>query len=188
MTDYDAIRRDVAEYLNNHGVTVAVDYVPPDRRDSADVFRWKNQRFLMWRLTFSRGTARATFDYRAAEGHCPAYNLPVAVGGNRGSIYRSELIAAEIATGRTWRQLDGNHGKASGAAILPDVAAVVKCLLDDAAAYGETFENWAADYGYDPDSRSAEKLYQECLEAARKLGRVFSPTEQDELRTMLEQF
>ena len=48
----------------------------------------------------------------------------------------------------------------------PDPARVLEALLSDAATVNNarSFEEWAADLGYDPDSRKAEGIYK----AARK--------------------
>ena len=43
----------------------------------------------------------------------------------------------------------------------PDAADVLNCLASDASGYENawSFEDWAAEYGYDTDSRSAERTY-----------------------------
>lgn len=43
----------------------------------------------------------------------------------------------------------------------PKVHDVLECLAMDAAGYesARDFEEWANEYGYDPDSRSAERIY-----------------------------
>lgn len=46
----------------------------------------------------------------------------------------------------------------------PDAATVLDCLASDAAGVenASTFEDWCAEYGYDTDSRSAERTYNAC--------------------------
>jgi hypothetical protein len=51
----------------------------------------------------------------------------------------------------------------------PTAADVLNSLSFDSCATGETFESWANEYGYDTDSRSAEKTYKACLRYARLL-------------------
>lgn len=43
----------------------------------------------------------------------------------------------------------------------PTAADVLDCLASDSAGYADAddFEAWAEDYGYDPDSRKAERTY-----------------------------
>jgi len=53
----------------------------------------------------------------------------------------------------------------------PTVAAVIGCLQTDASSVNEcdTFEEWADCFGYDTDSRSAERMYKTCRAQASKL-------------------
>ena len=49
----------------------------------------------------------------------------------------------------------------------PTVADVMHCVLLDASArHHGSFEDWAAEYGYDDDSRKAERIYERCLKTA----------------------
>jgi hypothetical protein len=57
-------------------------------------------------------------------------------------------------------------------AIYPTPASVLHCLLLDASALDESFDNWCSDYGYDSDSMSAFRTYQSCCDIAKKLYKV----------------
>ncbi len=59
----------------------------------------------------------------------------------------------------------GHHGAE------PDVASVLDCIASDAAgvANAQSFEDWCGDYGYDADSRKAEKTYKACEHQAARL-------------------
>ena len=48
----------------------------------------------------------------------------------------------------------------------PTIAEVLECLQMDASMLDQAsdFEDWAADLGYDADSRSAETIYKGCVE------------------------
>lgn len=48
-----------------------------------------------------------------------------------------------------------------------------------------TFEEWANEFGYDPDSRKAEVIYRACLEIALKLRNGLG---EDRLRDLRELF
>jgi hypothetical protein len=67
----------------------------------------------------------------------------------------------------TWRQ---------GLAIQtpPDAATVLDCIASDAAGFvnAGTFEEWTRDYGYDSDSRRAEKIYRAVERQTTSLRRV----------------
>jgi len=53
----------------------------------------------------------------------------------------------------------------------PGVDDVMNCLLMDASGmeYAENFEDWANEYGYDPDSRTAEHIYESTRQQTAKL-------------------
>lgn len=51
----------------------------------------------------------------------------------------------------------------------PTAADVLECLLSDASVDGQSFEEWASDTGFDPDSRKAEKIYNACVSQTTKL-------------------
>jgi len=54
----------------------------------------------------------------------------------------------------------------------PTAADVLECLLSDATSADESFEYWCASYGYDTDSRSAERTHNACVEQTRNLRRL----------------
>jgi hypothetical protein len=56
----------------------------------------------------------------------------------------------------------------------PKLADVLDCLASDAAGFenAQSFEDWAAEYGYDTDSRKAEKVYRTVERQAKQLRRV----------------
>jgi hypothetical protein len=53
----------------------------------------------------------------------------------------------------------------------PEAADVLNCLADDSAGVSNarSFEEWADEYGYDTDSRKAEKTYNVCVKQAAGL-------------------
>ena len=53
----------------------------------------------------------------------------------------------------------------------PALEDVLDCLLSDAAGYEQArdFEDWAAEYGYDSDSRKAEATWRAVAEQTRRL-------------------
>lgn len=54
----------------------------------------------------------------------------------------------------------------------PKVEEVLYSLLMDSTALDLTFEEFCAEFGYDTDSRKAEKIYNECNEQGKKLKRL----------------
>lgn len=63
--------------------------------------------------------------------------------------------------GRVWEGVKFSQGP--GHKKPPTMADVLSCLLSDASSADQPFEDWAAYFGYDADSRKAEGIYKECL-------------------------
>lgn len=65
----------------------------------------------------------------------------------------------------------------------PTLADVLDCLASDASGYdnAKSFEDWASEYGYDTDSRSAEKIYKTVKRQAEQLKRVLGAEAFEEL-------
>jgi len=51
----------------------------------------------------------------------------------------------------------------------PTVDTVLDCLASDASGADETFEYWCGNFGYDTDSRRAEKTYKAVQRQTAKL-------------------
>lgn len=58
--------------------------------------------------------------------------------------------------------------------VAPNLAEVLNSLLSDGTAFfnGETFEEWAGNYGYDTDSRKAEAIFKACDLIGRQLNKI----------------
>lgn len=50
----------------------------------------------------------------------------------------------------------------------PDLAGLLACLSMDASALDTDFEDWAAELGYNPDSRKDHALWEECRSQSRR--------------------
>lgn len=63
----------------------------------------------------------------------------------------------------------------------PDVLSVLECLLSDAQAGAQSFEEFCRELGYDSDSRQAEKTHRACKRMHDKMQRFLG----DEYETFL---
>lgn len=63
----------------------------------------------------------------------------------------------------------------------PTAADVLDCLASDASGLGGTFEDWCSDYGYDSDSRNAEKTFKAIEKQSKGLERLLGPELFEEL-------
>ena len=67
------------------------------------------------------------------------------------------------------RQMSLYYSQGLGIKDEPRVGDVLNCLAQDSAGIEESFEDWAENLGYDPDSRRAEHTYKVCVRQAAKL-------------------
>ncbi len=51
----------------------------------------------------------------------------------------------------------------------PGASEVLSCLVSDASSSDQDFDNWCADYGYDTDSRKAERTFRAVAAQSAKL-------------------
>jgi hypothetical protein len=118
---------------------------------------------LNWKITINKGARSLTTDYMQGIAHIPGYTQR---WSGRLSVDEFENIKAACESGRS-----GRVGFLQGRLIpAPELHDVMYSLAMDAGALDAgSFEEWAGDYGYEPDSRSAEKLYRECLKIALEL-------------------
>lgn len=66
---------------------------------------------------------------------------------------------------------------------VPELKDVLDSLASDAAGYdnSENFESWAVEYGFDSDSRKAEKIYRSVKRQAEQLERIIGTDAYEEL-------
>jgi hypothetical protein len=50
---------------------------------------------------------------------------------------------------------------------------VIPCLLTDYSVMNDSFEDFCANFGYDEDSRKAEKIYNQSIKNGKKLENLF---------------
>lgn len=159
------------------GLTVEAVFVPWSQsrnKDEKETVHSGNRepktrprRSLNWRVTLKKdGRDIIATDYSAGVGHCGAYKASMKELGHVNSIMHDEAIAQECETGRAYTP--GVFRK--GEPIMPNPVDVIYSLALDADVLNySNFEDWAADCGYDPDSRKGESIYRACLEIALKL-------------------
>lgn len=114
--------------------------------------------------------------------------------------YRAALCAAECESGFAMRYSQWGRGSfetiggrpgssAKLAPIKPDSCDVMASLvLDSSVLDSAGFEDWAAEFGYDTDSRSAEAIYRACLEHALALRAAIGDSGLEALKTALENY
>lgn len=91
--------------------------------------------------------------------------------------YKSEV--AFIAEDPNMRKVDMVRVKKS--AIKPSEYGILACLSSNVGAHDWTFQEFCDSFGYDSDSRRAEKVYNAVCDQSRALARLFSEEELDKL-------
>lgn len=138
----------------------------------ANWFKEPNWPSLNWRITLTvDGINTLVTDYGQGIGHIPGS----VTMHQRLTLFSSNIIGEAIKTGRVpphkkpWVAKPGKVPE-------PKIEDVLYSLLFDGSVYFDdlTFEQWCDDYGYDSDSRKAERMYNECINTGRviqaKLG------------------
>ena len=138
-------------------------HVPKDGGEVADLLHLR----MCWRVALTvRGRVVVETDYAAGVAHCRSYKTSRTAPG-RLSVHDVECIRHECETGYP------GHVHRSGVVMsqtMPDPLDVVGSLMSDSEAVDHpTFEEWACNLGYDPDSREGERMYRACLEIGLRI-------------------
>lgn len=170
---------DYLKELENRGISVSSVFVPFSKSRNAG----EPRKTLNWKVTLNyNGREILTTDYSAGEAHCPGYKAYP--GDTRGGHERRLRIERECESGRAARGFDSD-----GAAIMPDAASVVYSLIVDSNVIDyATYDYWAADFGYDPDSIRGEKIYRQCLELALRMRAGIGETMMQDLRELFADY
>lgn len=173
------------------GLSVESTFVPFSASENAKPTAHnggKPWRSLNWVCTINRTgmlTPRAILEgvtYAAGVGHCPAEKRKWDIPADK-----ERAIALEIEQGRPARPSVMRRGQpmiAPGSKMIePDPLDVIGSLaMDSSVLDAGGFEDWAADYGYDTDSRKAEAIYRLAVEQSLKLQAAVGSPALEELR------
>jgi hypothetical protein len=171
-TESDNIRAAVAALLATNGVTFTAahrgEHVKDKTKDNPQ--GWTCD---AWNVAFvggERGT-REDFDYYTGTGlrKEPPFHMRPRPPYRPGTVAHAEYV-------KTWKP------------VAPRPADVLHSLVLDSSAVGQSFESWASDFGYDPDSRKAEATYRACQQNADKLARVLGHPLIAELSALLQDY
>lgn len=179
------------------GLTIKADFVPfsqsrnATRKTGEDATQ--DKRSLNWKVTLLKGEREIlTTDYGAGIGHCPAYKNPAfksTVHARNMSTDQTTAIALEIEQGYAAKVAPWGLMVDKTRPLLPNTADVIHSLvLDGGAIDYPTYEEWAADFGYDPDSRKGEAIYRQCLAIGLKLRAVLGDVDLTKLREAAQDY
>jgi hypothetical protein len=154
-------------FVESSGITMKAEFVPQSKSRNAG----EKSPSINWGVTITNGRVSLTTDYMQGIAHLPHYQHRFA-----NKLFYDEAVRDACETGRS-RLIPGNV--AVGPSVLipklqpPSLDDVLYSLVLDADVINyATFEEWANEFGYDPDSRAAEAIYRSCLEIALKLRQL----------------
>ena len=184
--DYAIARNEMRELLDSLGVTVECEFVPLSQSRNAG----EKHPTVNWRATVQRETARLggarilrdvlTCDYSQGVAHLKGYDQMQREGWLR-SVDGADAIksACEYHQPRDPRI----H------AVAPTREDILGSLATDSDVIDyATYDDWAPNLGYDPDSRKGEAIYRACLETALKLRAAIGDEKLRELCELASRF
>lgn len=172
---YELQRAAIDALLEREGIKYTAVFVP----QSLSRHSTEKTRSLNWRVTFSRGASMA-LDYMQGVGHIPAII---------GKSYPAEMRAREYEASESGKykvRANSSWGRIQ-LLPLPRAADVLHSVVLDNPS-GDSFEEWANDFGYDPDSRKAEDIYNQCRKQSREAVTLFGHALLTEIAKILENY
>ena len=174
------------ELIKNIGLEIKTKFVPFSVSRSSN----EKNKSLNWKVTLSSGKKEITFDYSKGVGHLPYPQTNFGLNGYQKRMI-NEAIDSAVETGiaRKLTVVDKDVKFLPGNATFPNptLQEVLHSLcLDSDVRHYLTFEQWAAEFGYDTDSRKGEKVYDECRkQTADFMQLIGSEAKLDKLREIL---
>ncbi len=169
------------------GLTIKSDFIPFSKsRNKAS-----KSPSLNWIVRLLRNEMEVLeCEYSAGCAHCSGYKQRETYESKKAVASECELGVTFIlipGDGTTWE--NGRMPAWKSEPILPDLADVLHSLVSDSNVldFG-SYESWASDYGYDPDSRKGEATYRECLRHAMALRAALSSDQFDRLREACQDY
>lgn len=153
--------QEIKNTLEALGLTCEFKFIPfSQSRNKAEKYPSLNYSVTCLR----NGKAFLTTDYSMGCAHVPGYKQMDK------SFDHANMIKAACETGKKAKYFVNTGFIGKGEPILPSIEDVYYSLIINSSVLDySTFESWASDFGYDPDSRKGEKIYRACLEIALAL-------------------
>lgn len=171
----------VTAKIEKLGIGFSAVFVPFSRSRNAG----EKHKSLNWLVTINSGSSSITTDYMQGIGHIP-WKTKSPARLNPRSIDAEAAINSACESGHyTLGYAEWRQAKIPTPALLD----ILACLCSDASVLDcATFEDWAANCGYETDSRKAESIYNDCLEIALKLRSMLGAKELASLQELLSDY
>lgn len=178
-----------AEKIAELGLTVDSVFVPYSKsRNKAE-----KHKSLNWTVTLKlNGREILSTDYSAGIAHCPGYDKKVSPHWDRpAKTWRNAICEFECESGFHAKQFTAWGGFLADKSrpIMPNAIDVIHSLTMDSDVLNySTFEDWAENFGYDPDSRNGEKVYKACMKIALKMRAALGESGLSRLNEIFEDY
>ncbi len=143
MTDGLSLARH--KFLKQLGLMYSGTFIPHSQSRNRKKVRL-TEKCLNWKVNISRGVHKMKVDYAQGLAYCPSY--------------RQGAMSAQLADDLDFEVENGRYAGQNKEIELPELEDVLYSLVSDYAVLDyANFEEWANEYGYDFDSKAAEKIY-----------------------------
>jgi hypothetical protein len=162
----DTQKQALAAAVDALGLTYTATFVPQSKSRN----KGEKHPSLNWRVKLSKGAYTLETDYMQGIAHVPGY-IQSRLAWHADALRDMAEKGKSPNRTHTYENCTGWNSSLLWKAIpAPALTDILYCLVQDADVinYG-TFEEWAGNFGYETDSRSAEATYRTCLELALKL-------------------
>lgn len=155
--------------LAKHGLTVESVFIPWSLSRNAG----EKNPSLNWKVTLKQnGRKILTTDYMAGCAHAPSYKQSF-----KRDPENERLVLAECENGGKARYMATMDyiavPQSSKGTLKPESRDVIHSLLLDSEVLDyPSFEDWAGNFGYEEDSRQAERIYNDCMKIALQFRRI----------------
>lgn len=177
------------KFIADNKISMTYKFVPFSISRNAE----EEDKTLNWKVTIKSPQGQMTVDYQKGVGHLP---YPSTYMGNLNGYQKkviNEAIESAVETGVarkiSIKGSDVNVGIGNAPFPNPTLQEVLQSLtLDSDVKNHLSFESWARDYGYDPDSRKSEKVYKACQKVAEGLAKVLNGVDKiDTVRELIDE-
>jgi hypothetical protein len=180
MTTTD--KTELTGYVNSLGLTYQATFQPtPQPKDKV-----KNPQ-LHWLITLSKGKQSMSVPYREGVAHVIGYKhhyerMTLDQADEQDKFRKTCETGKLYKGGVAWDIIKGQQPA-------PDMLDVLHCIVSDADVLNySSYEEWAPELGYDPDSRAGEKVYQQCIAQSLALKQLIGFAAIEKLRELYQDY
>ena len=175
-------------FIKENNLSLTTKFVPFSISRNAE----EDHKTLNWKVTLTNGKQKLTVDYQKGIAHLPYPQTTYLKPYQKKVIEKiiDESVESGIAKQVVLTENDVNVGFKKVIFPTPDLPEILQCLVNDSNVKDYvSFEEWAPEFGYDPDSRKAEKVYNECKKITGEFLKIIGGVDKiDYLQEVLSEY